>query len=198
MSVFLVVVLMGFSCYVLHRWEQEEDRAPVPVPVPEDVDDEDPTDDDEELDDDPTLDEDDPVDDDSDDPFYGAGLADAGVDVEAAGFPWWDDRSCWGCDKSCKRSKFHPYSGGNIGADVRGASAARARVAADDPYSAGLVATSTRTAPPDTRRSTSVDALWDDSCEACGRHVRRVDAGLEPVRDSGVALEPCAEEMAPF
>ncbi len=125
------------------------------------------------------------------------GTVDPGFD-EWDGYPWFDSRSCWGCDRSCKRRAFRPYAGCNIGAEIRGASAARARVEADQPYSAGLTATSTRTAPPDTRRSTDVDALWDHQCEECGRLARRSTCGLEPVRDSAVAVESGAEESAPF
>ena len=199
MSVLLGLAVVVATIYVLHRWEQEDrPRAdPTPAPVPVDIDDgsDDPGDD--WPDDDPDLgDVDDDEDEDAEDDDETAAAHDVDpLDAEWAGFPWFDDRSCWGCDRSCKRRAFRPYAGTNIGAEIRGAAASRARARADEPYSS-VTDTPTR-GQNGARRSTSVDAMWDDSCEACGRLVRRVEAGLEPVPGSTVAVESGAVEC-PF
>lgn len=118
------------------------------------------------------------------------------VDAEWAGFPWFDDRSCWGCDRECSRRAFRPYAGTNIGAEIRGAGASQARARADEPYSCDVV--TPHHGQNGGRRSTSVDALWDASCEECGRLVRRVEAGWEPVPGSTVAVESGTAMETPF
>jgi hypothetical protein len=102
---------------------------------------------------------------------------------------WWDDRSCWGCERACKASSFKPY-GYNVGADVRGAGAARARVAAGQPYHAGF-APSEHHAQVGRDSATSVAALWSDLCERCGEWMR---AGCP--RDAAVVV--AADESVPF
>lgn len=85
-------------------------------------------------------------------------------------FPWWDSRTCWGCEKGCKFRKFNPYGHTNIGAEIRGASAARARADRESPglYHAGFA--------PETPRGTGkgIDkaGLWDRLCEDCGTWIR--------------------------
>ena len=108
------------------------------------------------------------------------------VDPEAVvelGFPWWDDRACWGCSKGCKRANFHPY-GFNIGAEIRGACAARARADRESPggYHGGFAADGPRR-PAGARMSTSVDAIWEHDCQECGEAYRRDLYGVNKVDD---------------
>ncbi len=102
---------------------------------------------------------------------------------------WYDSRSCWGCAKRCKASSFKPY-GFNIGADVRGACAARARVATEQPYHAGF-APSERHAQSGVDGATSVASLWSDLCQRCGEWMR-----------SGGSVQPAvvvaADDSSPF
>jgi hypothetical protein len=104
-------------------------------------------------------------------------------DVDGIGYPWWDDRACWGCSKGCKRSNFHPY-GFNVGAEIRGACAARARADRESPgaYHGGFASDGPRRRAG-ARLSTSVDAIWDHDCEECGRAYRRDLYGLDTDRN---------------
>lgn len=111
---------------------------------------------------------------------------------EWSGYPWYDSRACWGCEKGCKASKYHPYQGSNIGAEIRAAGYSHAHGAPEEPYHAGF-APSGRRAQVGIEPSTSVGKLWESTCEACGRLVRRVQAGLEPVRSATVAVAAATE-----
>ena len=210
-SILILVAIVIGGYHAILAWERWEARqwpwpadpsppppsAPAPSRVPaDDVDD----------------DEADPDDDaDDTDPDAQIALADLGpgpwpipglartpscADPEWAGFPWFDGASCWGCERACKRRAFHPYSGCNIGAELRGAGAARARAAEDLPYHSGY-------APHATQRqagrscSTDVDQLWGDWATECGRLARRALAGLEPAADPFVAEGEAAADC-PF
>ena len=179
MGSFLLFLSIAWTCYALRRWEVQsrDESAGVPSPVrpsdppPAPVVDAPATD--------PTDDDDcDDADDEDTDPN--------GPALRAA---WYDSRSCWGCAKHCKASAFHPY-GYNVGADVRGACAARARASADNPYHAGF-APSAHHAQEGVESATSVASLWADLCQRCGEWVR-----------SGAAVQPAvvvaADETCPF
>lgn len=118
----------------------------------------------------------------------------AEVRDEWSGFPWFDARSCWGCERACKASRFHPYQGSNIGAEIRGACASRSRARAEEPYHAGFAPAGIKR-QVGTEPSTSVASLWSSTCEACGRLVRRTLAGLEP---SAVPMARVADAECPF
>lgn len=114
---------------------------------------------------------------------------------ECSDFPWWDDSRCWGCDKSCKRRAFRPYSGGNIGAEIRGAGAQRSRNRAEEPYNDA--AHTPRKRQVGRTCSGDVDRLWSDWCETCGELVRRVLSGEEPAPGAAVVAVAEADDC-PF
>jgi hypothetical protein len=102
---------------------------------------------------------------------------------------WYDDRTCWGCSKGCKASKFRPY-GCNIGAEVRAGYAARTRAQSDLPYHAGF-APGTRHAQVDGERATSVSAMWSDLCQRCGEWMRSGGRAVERSSGRAVVMEEC-------
>lgn len=165
----LILILAIIVCVTWALIDASRVR-PLPPPTPDDCDD-DPTDPDVDLDDDDLDDNE----------------SEQGPSLSAA---WYDSRSCWGCSKHCKASAFKPY-GYNVGADVRGASAARSRVAAEQPYHAGF-APSERQAQVGREPATSVASLWSDLCERCGAWMR---AGC-PRSESAVVV--AADESVPF
>ncbi len=117
-------------------------------------------------------------------------------DPEWSGYPWYDERTCWGCEKSCKRRSFRPYAGMNIGAEIRVASVERARKDKENPYHSGFAPRAHR-GQVGVEPSTTVEKLWDWTCEQCGRFLRRVAAGLEPAPLAPVVGATDAEEC-PF
>ncbi len=118
------------------------------------------------------------------------------ADAEWSGFPWYDDRACWGCDKTCKRRAFRPYAGMNIGAEIRAAGLAHALGDAGDVYHAGF-APRTTGAQSGRPQSCEVSELWEHLCTECGRYVRRVALGLD-VAPAGDLAVPVDAADCPF
>ena len=100
---------------------------------------------------------------------------------------WWDHAKCWGCPAGCKRRNFKPYAGQNIGAEIRGASASRARADRESPgaYHGGFAPES------QTHREnrSTVDDLWSDYCQRCGEIVRERMSGPSVVDGLDVVVE---------